>query len=152
MITAKFGSKRFEVSPSKIYTPNGVSISEELNIEETEVSGKKPTITIKGVKPQALAYEVKLDSRFVDVEEEIQFWKSTLLAKSSKFFELGNRRIGRFYLTKYELKEMTINKNGIYTSAKISLSFTEDGEYANSRTINFESTKKVQAVKNSANK
>ena len=152
MITAQFGSKKFEVSSKKIYTPNGLSISEELNIEETEVSGKKPSVTIKGMKLQSLSFDVKLDSRFVDVETELRFWKDTLLAKKSQFFDLGNNRIGKFFLTKYDVKDITLHKSGVYTRASISLSFTEDGAYANSKKINFEANKKVQAVKDSANK
>lgn len=149
MITAKFGSKSFEVSPKKIYTPNGISVSEELNIEETEVSGKKPTVKVKGIKLQGLSFDLKLDSRFVTVDTELRWWKNTMLAKSSQFFDLGGFRIGKFFLTKYDVKDFTLNSNGEYTSALISLSFTEDGAYANSKKIAFDSTKKAQTVKKS---
>lgn len=140
MITAKFGSKSFEVSPKKIYTPNGLSLSEELNYEEIEVSGKKPTITVKGFKLIPLTFEVKLDSRFVDIEKEMAEWKSLLRKKTSKNFNYGGTLLGYFYLTKYEVKETTINSSGKYTQAKISLSFIEDGEYYNG-------TKKVTTLK-----
>ncbi len=150
MITAKFGSKSFEVSSKKIYTPNGVSISEELDIEEKEVSGKKPTVKVKAIKLQGLSFELKLDSRFVDVDTELRWWKNTLLAKKSQLFYLGSYTIGKFFLTKYDIKDTTINKNGIFTSAVISLSFSEDGAYANSKKINFETTKKASTVKSSA--
>lgn len=153
MITAKFGTKIFEVSSKKIYTPSGVSVSEELNIEETEVSGKKPTVSIKGVKLQPLSFDVKLDSRFVDVLTEIKFWKNTLLAKKSQNFSLGNSSMGKFFLTKYDLKSITINKNGVYTSALISLSFTEDGAATNSAgASSTPTTKKATAVKSSSSK
>lgn len=150
MITAKFGGKSFEVSPKKIYTPNGVSISEELEIEETAVSGKKPTQKVKGIKPQGLSFDLKLDSRFVDVDTELRWWKNTLFAKTSQMFYLGSYKIGKFLLTKYDIKNITQNKDGIFTSALVSLSFAEDGKYANSNKINFESTKKAAAVKSSA--
>lgn len=150
MITAKFGDKSFEVSPKKIYTPNGVSLSEELDLEETEVSGKKPTQKVKGIKPQDLSFDLKLDSRFVDVDVELRWWKNTLLSKTSQMFYLGSYKIGKFYFTKYDIKNITQNKDGIFTSALVSLSFAEDGKYANSNKINFESTKKAAAVKSSA--
>lgn len=150
MITAKFGDKSFEVSSKKIYTPNGVSISEELDIEETEVSGKKPTVKVKAIKLQGLSFDLKLDSRFVDVDVELRWWKNTLLAKKSQLFYLGNYKIGKFFLTKYDLKDTRINKDGIFTSAVLTLSFSEDGKYANSNKINFESTKKAATVKASA--
>ena len=149
MITARFGSKKFEVSSKKIYTPKGIAFSEELDIEEAAVSGKKPTVTIKGVKLIPLSFEVKLDSRFVDVDAEMRFWKSTLLAKQSQFFTLGKYSLGKFYLTKYDVKETTINKNGVYTSALISLSFTEDGKYTNTPKTTTTTTKKAATVKSS---
>lgn len=151
MIPAKFGSKSFEVSAKKIYTPDGVSIAEELDIEETEVSGKKPTVKVKGVKLQSLSFELKLDCRFVDVVTELRFWKNTLLNKTSQVFTLGKYTVGKFFLTKYEDKEIVINKKGDYVSARISLTFTEDGKYANSNKTNFSSgTAKSSAVKASA--
>lgn len=149
MIPAKFGSKKFEVSTKKIYTPNGTSLSEELNIEETEMSGKKPTVSIKSIKLKGLSFELKLDSRFVDVYSEISFWENTLKEKTSQFFVLGKYTIGKFFLTKYDIKNLTINKNGEYTGALISLSFTEDGKYANDPKTTTTTTKKAATVKNS---
>lgn len=150
MIPAKFGSKSFEVSAKKIYTPDGVSIAEELDIEETAVSGKKPTVKVKGVKLQSLSFELKLDTRFVDVVAELRFWKNALLGKTSQMFTLGKYTVGKFFLTKYEDTEIVINKDGEYVSARITLTFTEDGKYANSKKTVFASPEKASAVKTSA--
>ena len=149
MITAKFGSKRFEVNSKKIYTPSGLTISEELNIEETEVSGKKPKTNIKGIKLQGLNFDLKLDAQFVDVVAELRAWKRFLLDKKSYLFVLGKYEVGQFFLTKYDIKNTTMNKNGVFTGALISLSFTEDGAYANSKTKNFTIPQKASAVKSS---
>lgn len=149
MVPAKFGSKKFEVSTKKIYTPNGTALSEELNFEETEVSGKKPTVNIKGIKLKALSFDLKLDSRFVTVQSELSFWENTLLSKTSQFFVLGKYTLGKFFLTKYDIKDYTINKNGEYTGAVISLTFTEDGKYANTPKTTTTTTKKASTVKNS---
>ena len=146
MITAKFGSKKFEVSNKVIYTPNGISFSEELDIEETAVSGKKPTLNVKGIKLQPLDFDVKLDSRFVDVLAEIRYWKNTLLGKKSQEFSLGNHTVGKFLLTKVNTKNISINKNGVYTSATITLSFIEDANVVKATTT----TAKAGAVTNSA--
>lgn len=149
MITAKFGSKSFEVSSKKIYTPDGVSISEELNTEETEVSGKKPTVNVKGIKLKSLSFDIKLDSRFVDVYTEISYWEKILKAKTSQSFKLGSHTLGKFYLTKTDLKNITLAKNGDYTGATLSLSFKEDGKSANGSTNSLTATvaNKVTAVK-----
>lgn len=154
MVTATFGTKKFEVSSSKIYTPDGVSFSEELDLEETEVSGKKPTVSVKGIKLMSLDFDVKLDARFVDVNTEIQAWKNLLKAKKAYAFKLGNYTLGNFYLTKYNVAETAINRSGVYTSAKLSLSFKESPATTTTTTTSKKTTKtttKAKAVKSSRN-
>lgn len=148
MISAKFGSKKFQVTGTVIYTPDELSISEELNIEEVEVKLKKPKVSVKGVKLQSLTFKVNLDSRFCTVDTELRFWKKTLLAKKSDFFYLGAFKIGKFFMTKYDVSDIQLTKSGAYRSAILSLTFTEDGKYANTKTINFEGTSKSNSVKN----
>lgn len=150
MVTAQFGSKKFEVSPKKIYTPNGVSLSESIDIEKTERSGKKPSTSVKGIALQSLSFDLKLDARFVTVATELRSWKSILLGKKSYDFSLGKYKIGRFYLTQYDVKDTVQNREGEYTKATLSLSFTEDGTYAGSNTINFKENVSVNKVKASA--
>lgn len=149
MVSAKFGSKQFKVESKILHTPKDISISESIELEETEVSGKKPTVKVKSIKLQTLSFKVKLDSRFVDVTAELRWWKNKLLAKSSDFFYLGSYKVGKFFLTQYDITDFTLNKSGDYKTAELSLSFSEDGKYANSTKINFESTKKAAAVKKS---
>lgn len=126
MVTAKFGSKKFQVKSKMIYTPNDTSIGESLNIEETERSGKKPTISIKGIKLQTLSFKVQLDARFVTVATEVRWWKNKLLSKKSEVFYLGDYKVGKFVLSDYSVSDIAINKNGTMTKATLSLSFTED--------------------------
>lgn len=145
MVTAKFGSKEFKVTGSMIYTPSDTSISESIDIEETERQGKKPSTSIKGIKLQTLSFTVSLDARFVTIVTELRWWKSTLLAKKSQDFTFGGYKIGRFYLSQYDVSEMNINKNGEIIKAKLSLSFTEDGNYAGSNTINFKGSVKTNS-------
>lgn len=150
MVTVKFGSKSFEVKANKIYTPDGISISEALSTEEVEVKGKKPTLNIKGIGLQSITMSVKLDCRFVNVETELRYWKNTLLGKSSQILMIGSYQIGKMFLTSYSVSDIGLAGNGAYIRATLELSFTEDGAYANSNKINFTSPKKASAVKNSA--
>lgn len=147
MITARFGKKKFQVTGKVIYTPDELSINEELDIEEVEVKRKKPKVSIKGIKLQSLSFKVKLDSRFCTVDNELRYWKSTLLNKKSDFFYLGAFKVGKFFLTKYDISDIQLNKEGKYRSAILNLTFTEDGAYANTKRINFEGTKKSNSVK-----
>ena len=89
----------------------------------------------------------------MDVKTEINFWKNTLKAKKAYDFSLGNITVGKFLLTKYDLKDIIINKNGVYTSAVISLSLTEYvapvKSSSKSSTTTSTTTKKAATVKTS---
>ena len=146
MVTAKFGDKQLKVTGTMIYTPSDTSISESIDIEETERSGKKPSTKIKGIKLQTLSFKIQLDARFVTVTTELRWWKSVLLAKASKDFSIGEYKIGRFYLSQYDVSDIQVNKKGEFTKATLSLSFTEDGNYAGTTTINFKDNRYVSSV------
>ena len=150
MITVKYGSKNFEVKSNKIYTPDGIEISEALSTEEIEVAGKKPTLQIKGIGLQTINMSVKLDCRFVNVEAELRYWKNILLGKSSAILTIGSYQVGRMFLTSYKIADFVLAKNGKYIKATLDLSFIEDGAYANNNKINFTVPKKVTTVKKSA--
>ena len=151
MITVKYGSKSFEVKSDKIYTPDGISISESLSTEEVEVLKKKPTLNIKGIGLQVISMNVMLDCRFVNVATELRYWKNILLGKKSDTLMIGSYQVGRMFLTSYKVSDIVLGKNGDYAKANLELSFTEDGSYANKNKINFSgNSKKVEAVKSSA--
>lgn len=150
MITVKYGSKSFEVKSNKIYTPDGITISESLSTEEVEVSGKKPTLKIKGIGLQTISMSVMLDSRFVNVETELRYWKNILLGKKSEILMIGSYQIGKMFLTSYKTSDIVLGRTGGYSKAVLELSFTEDGSYANKNKINFSVPKKVTTVKKSA--
>ena len=139
MKTAKFGGKEFVVTSSKILTPDDLSLSESLDIEETEVSGKKPSVKVKGIKLQTLSFKVQLDRRFVDVTAELRYWKNILLAKSSKMLVYGSYKVGQFFLTQYDVSDISLLKNGDYSRATLTLTFTEHGDYYNKHgKVNFD--------------
>ena len=150
MITVKYGSKAFEVKSNKIYTPDGITISEALSTEEVEVSGKKPTLKIKGIGLQSISMSVMLDCRFVNVETELRYWKNILLGKKSAILMIGSYQIGKMFLTSYKTSNLVLARTGAYSKATLELSFTEDGSYANKNKINYSVPKKVTTVKKSA--
>lgn len=149
MITCQFGSKKFEVKSKKIYTPDEFKISESLNTEEVEVKGKKPTLKVNGIGLQSISLTLKLDCRFVTVDNELRWWKNTMLAKKSYMLTYGNFQIGQMFLTGYDVEKINVAKTGVYTSATLNLTFTEDGAYANKKKISFTAVKKVSDVKDS---
>lgn len=150
MITAKFGSKSFEITASKIYTPNGISYDESITTEEVAVEGKKPTLNIKGLGLKNLSFTVVLDARFVTVESEISYWDKALLAKKSENFSIGKNNIGKFFLTQVSKSNIVLGKNGSYIKCTLSLTFKEDGASANGVLFPPPPTPKVVAVQNSA--
>lgn len=126
MITAKYGDKKFEVSAKTIFTPNGLSFSEAIDIEEVEQSGKKPAMNIKSIKLKNMSFDLILDARFVTIATEIRWWEKTLQDQKSYDFTLGEVKIGKFFLNQVTVSEVNMNAKGVWTKAKIALSFLED--------------------------
>lgn len=146
MITAKFGSKEFKVAGDIIHTPSDVSISESVDIKETERSGKKPSTKVNGIKLQTASFKILLDARFVSIISELRWWKSTMFSKSAKDFSIGWYRLGRFYISQYDVSDIQINKKREWIKATLSITLTEDGNYAGKTTINFKDNRYVSSV------
>lgn len=127
MQTAAFGSKIFEVSSSRQYTPDGINISESLNIEMQAIEGKKPATYIKGLNEMKLGFSVKLDARSVDVLAEINFWLAKLRSKTPEFLSIGGKVWGtnKMLLAEVKISDAKIIGKDVYSQASMDLSFAE---------------------------
>lgn len=144
MITAKFGSKSFEVSKSKIYTPNGITYTDSIELEETEVSKKKPKVTLKSKGLREISFDLLLDVRFVNVETEIKAWDNLLNKATAQTFTLGKMNLGKFFLTKVSKSDFVMIKTGQLTQAKLSLSFKEKPSSSTSSSSSSSSSKNIK--------
>lgn len=124
---ASFGSKTFEVSTNKIYTPSDISLSESLSYEEQERSGDKPAIYVKALGALSQTLTVKLDARWVDVQQEFTWWLVKMRTAVPETLMLGSRAwgAGKALLTKVDLSSLVIAGDGSYRSGVLSLSFIE---------------------------
>lgn len=124
---ASFGSKKFEVSTNKIYTPSDIGLSESLSYEEQERAGDKPAIYIKALGALSQNLSVKLDARWVDVEQEFTWWLVKMRTAVPETLMLGNRAwgAGKALLTRVDLADVKIGSGGKYLSATLFLSFIE---------------------------
>lgn len=124
---ASFGSKAFEVSTNKIYTPSDISLSESLSYEEQERSGDKPAIYTKALGALSQTLTVKLDARWVDVQQEFTWWLVKMRTAVPETLMLGSRAwgAGKALLTKVDLSGVVIAGDGSYRSGVLSLSFIE---------------------------
>ena len=124
---ASFGSKVFEVSTNKIYTPSDISLSESLSYETQERSGDKPAIYVKALGALSQSLTVKLDARWVDVQQEYTWWLVKMRTAVPETLYLGTRAwgAGKALLTQVDLSDIVIAGNGSYLSATLSLSFIE---------------------------
>lgn len=105
MVIGKFGSKIFEVSPSKINVPKSLSISGELNTETEDASGKKPATTIKGPGLIKISAELRLlAAAGLDVQAELDAWTALRdAAKAYPFILCGKAvSLNSFLLTSCE--------------------------------------------------
>ena len=124
---ASFGSKTFEVSTNKIYTPSDISLSESLSYEEQDRSGDKPAIYVKALGALSQTLTVKLDARWVDVQQEFTWWLVKMRTAVPETLMLGSRAwgAGKALLTKVDLSGVVIAGDGSYRSGVLSLSFIE---------------------------
>ncbi len=145
MAIATFGTKQFVVSKNKIYTIDGISFSQAINVETQEVEGRKPSSFIKGIGLIPLSFSVMLDARFVDVKAEIDWWDNKLLSLKPEVFTLGGKVISKnkFLLKSVSKSELQMGKNGLYLKAKLDLQFEE---------YSFSGTKKSTKSKKSKSK
>lgn len=122
-----FGSKKFEVSSNKIYTPDDTSISEALDYEEQSRAGDKPLIYIKGLRDMSVKLSIKLNARFVDVEKEVSFWLLKMRSGIPETLILGNKAWGtnKMLLTNVDASNLNWAANGTYLGGDLSLSFIE---------------------------
>ncbi len=122
-----FGSKQFEVSYYKIYTPDGTAIAEGLDYEEQSRAGDKPLIYIKGLKNMSVKFSVKLNARFVDVEKEVSFWLLKMRSGVPEILTLGNKAWGtnKMLLTNVDASNLNWASDGTYLGGDLSLSFIE---------------------------
>lgn len=124
---ASFGSKVFEVSTNKIYTPSDISLSESLSYETQERAGDKPAIYVKALGALSQSLTVKLDARWVDVQQEYTWWLVKMRTAVPETLYLGTRAwgAGKALLTQVDLSDIVIAGNGGYLSVTLSLSFIE---------------------------
>lgn len=146
MQTAKYGSKKFEVTSKKIYTPDSFEISESLNIETEEVAGKKPKVTIKGIELKEASFSVVLDERFVNVSSERSFWKSACTSKKSQALYIGNYPIGYFYVQSVQESNIVLLKGKVIKET-IAIKFKEDP----TKKISSSSSSSSSTIKNTNN-
>ncbi len=127
MAIGVFGSKTFTVSGNRIYTLSNMSLGKALSIENIDVAGNKPSTYIKGIGLDSFSCDIILDSRYVDVQKEIDDWSATLTAKKAYAFSLGKSFLGK---NKWLLKSMDISNtvmdgSGMLLKAVIALKFEE---------------------------
>lgn len=126
-VVGAFGDKIFEVSQNKIYTFDGVSISESLNVEMQEVEGGKPATYIKGFGEMNIGFDVLLLSRFCDVDAEISYWLLKMRSKTPEYLTIGKKAYGtnKHLLVSVSVGDVLIAADGTTIRAKVSLSFSE---------------------------
>lgn len=128
MAIASFGNQIFQVSSRKIYTLNDLTLSGDLNIEDQEVEGTKPSTYIKGINLQEASFYIDLKSSFnVNVSAEIQKWCNIRDSKNPYMLIVGGKPWcrNRMLLTSISVDNIIQAPNGIIVAAKITLNFKE---------------------------
>lgn len=126
-MVGSFGSKTFEVTSNKIYTFSDYSLSESLSYETQERSGDKPAIYVKALGELTQSINVKLDARWVDVEQEIVWWMVKMRTAVPEYLTIGEHTwgTGKALLTSVNVSDLVEAGDGTYLSATLALSFVE---------------------------
>ena len=126
-VVGAFGNKTFEVSANKIYTFDGLSISESINVEMQEVEANKPATYIKGNGEMNIGFDILLLSRFCDVDYEIDYWLLKMRSVVPEYLTIGKKAYGtnKFLLTNVSVGDVLIAADGTKTRAKVTLTFSE---------------------------
>ena len=130
MILAKFGYETFYVNSSKgFYTPDGLSFEYGKQTETQGTTGQKPVSYITALNLIKSSFKIRLDSRFVNIEEKRTAWRE--MAESNKLytFSLGGVYVSKNKFTVLSLKESNFIINGRGKILSVDLDITIE-EYA----------------------
>lgn len=122
-----FGNKIFEVNLNRIYTFDGLSVSESLNLEQQETDGGKPATYIKGLNEMGISFNIPLLHPYCNVESEIDWWFVKMRSKTPEYLTLGNKTYGagKCLLNSVSVADYVVAPNGLYLKAKLRLNFSE---------------------------
>lgn len=128
MTIATYQKKVFQVSGTKKYTFDGLSLSGSLDTEAQDKLNHKPSTYIKGEFLDSLQIDIPLRADFgMNVRNEIEEWKRIKSNKKPDFFILGNKPLGKnkWLLKSVDVSDVEIDNNGFMLKAKISLKIEE---------------------------
>ena len=130
-IQASWLDKKWTIDSNAIKAINNFSLVKELDVEEGETKdGKSPT-TVKGFKPQDLTITYKVStSTGSNPLKEYNEWGERAGKRAG--FHVGGRRIGppALILDKVEFNATVISNSGQFLEADITLTFSEDVNFA----------------------
>jgi hypothetical protein len=129
MPIATWGPKVFDTSSNSIIPMKDLTNTAALKTEETEVSGGKSTIKVKGEGLETLSFNVRLDHAYVGVADEIKSWKSLETGKIAYPLIIGNSVFGpaKWLLMTVAVSETRIGPFGVILGCSLALSFVESG-------------------------
>ncbi len=153
MALGSFSSKFFEVSQNKIYTFDEYTRDIAINVEDQEVDGDKPSTYIKGTNLEQVSFNVKLvQSSSIDVETEINDWKSICEGKEPYMLFIGNNPVSsnKYLLTGVSLSDNTYIPSGKLVKSTMKLTFKEYVRAGVKKEEGTSSTSKKSAKKSSS--
>lgn len=125
---AVFGSKVFEVTDSKIYTPNNLQYGSSLDTEKQDAEGKKPSTYNKGPGLNSLGFSLRVDvSLGVNPRLELEEWESLKDSGVAYPFVLGQKPIGanKYLLIDVQGSNFAIDNSGNILAMDLDLKFYE---------------------------
>lgn len=130
-VIASWKGKRWEVSPSKIYSLEGFSTTFKLKVDQNQDKEGSPATNVRGRELVPLSFDVTIsDAVGINVRAEIESWEA-LIGETGPFY-LGGKRFGPelMQLQSVGVSDVVIDDIGRIRSAKLRLDFEEYADEA----------------------
>ena len=128
MILAQFGKEAFYADSTKgIYTPSDLSFEYGKTIETQGNAGSKPRSYMGDVNLIKSGFKIHLDSRFVNVQQKIDKWRSMAEGSNLYAYTIGGKVVStnKFAVTSVKESNIKINGRGVKISADLDISIEE---------------------------
>lgn len=131
-ITATFtttnGTKKWEVSASRIVDLSALSTGYELNSDSNKAVENSPQTNQRGLKKQALSFSSNLHAALgIDVRAEFESWKEWI--GLTGILQINGKQFGPNWLLKsVKPSDIKMDDSGRFRSMKLAFSFEESDE------------------------
>ena len=126
-VTSK-GTKKWEVSPSRIADFKDLNTGFELNAETNDAIEGSPLTNQRGMKKKTLSFSSSINASLgVSVRSEFESWEAWVGTNGT--LKIGGKKFGnKWLLTSVKASDVLLDENGRFRKMTLAFSFEEYGD------------------------